>query len=62
MKYVFEPLIGEKWTAIKEFDEYYISSFGRIWSQKKKDESSEGIILLSWTKLTQFLLTKRELL
>lgn len=36
MKYVFEPLIGEKWTAIKEFDEYYISSFGRIWSQKKK--------------------------
>ncbi len=36
MKYVFESLIGEKWTAIKEFDEYYISSFGRIWSQKKK--------------------------
>lgn len=35
-KFVFEPLDGEEWKPIKGFDGYYISSFGRIWSEKQK--------------------------
>lgn len=35
-KFSFEPLAWEKWKPIKGFDGYFISSFGRIWSNKQK--------------------------
>ena len=35
-KFIFEAFIGEKWTAIKDFDGYFVSSFGRIWSNYNK--------------------------
>ena len=35
-KFTFEALSGEKWKPIKGFDGYFISSFGRVWSNKQK--------------------------
>lgn len=35
-KFVFEPLDGEEWKPINGFFGYYISNFGRIWSEKQK--------------------------
>ena len=35
-KFIFEAFVGEKWTAIKDFDGYFVSSFGRIWSNNQK--------------------------
>ena len=35
-KFTFEALKGEKWKPIKGFDGYFISSFGRVWSNKQK--------------------------
>lgn len=35
-KFTFEPLPREKWKPIKGFDGYFISSYGRIWSNKQK--------------------------
>lgn len=35
VKGVFKSLPDEKWKPIKGFQQYYISSFGRIWSDKQ---------------------------
>lgn len=35
-KFTFEALNGEEWKPIKDFDGYYISNFGRIYSENKK--------------------------
>lgn len=35
-KFVFESLDEEVWKPIKGFDGYYISNFGRVWSDKQK--------------------------
>ena len=35
LKGVFNSLPGERWKPIKGFPRYYISSFGRIWSDKQ---------------------------
>ena len=35
-KITFEALNGEEWKPIKDFDGYYISNFGRIYSDHKK--------------------------
>lgn len=35
-KFTFTPLEGEEWKPVKGFDGYYISSFGRVWSDKQK--------------------------
>jgi len=35
-KFTFTPLEGEEWKPINGFDGYYISSFGRVWSDKQK--------------------------
>ena len=35
-KFVFEAFAGETWKAIKDFDGYFVSDFGRIWSNNQK--------------------------
>ncbi len=35
-KFTFESLDGEEWKPIHGFDGYYVSSFGRVWSDKQK--------------------------
>ena len=35
-KFVFEAFAGETWKAIKGFDGYFVSDFGRIWSNNQK--------------------------
>ena len=35
-KFTFEAFMGEKWTAIKDFDGYFVSSYGRVWSNNQK--------------------------
>ena len=35
-KFTFEPLDGEIWKPIKGFDGYFVSNYGRIWSNKQK--------------------------
>lgn len=35
-KFTFEPLDGEIWKPIKGFDGYFVSNFGRVWSNKQK--------------------------
>ena len=35
-KFTFEALSGEKWKPIKGFDGYFISSFGRVWSNNQR--------------------------
>ena len=35
-KFEFKALNGEKWKPLIEFDGYFVSSYGRVWSNKQK--------------------------
>lgn len=35
-KFIFIPLDGEKWKGVSGFNGYYVSNYGRVWSEKQK--------------------------